>query len=157
DYGFNMVSRTRVEKHLTAGRGVFEIDVTAFLRENELLDRIPRKQPGVAREGDAALHRRPDFHAEEIARREQEAMSRGVAAIQAAAPTLTVERRAPSEDVLRELLAVEQAAFPEEVRYDEKYMRGLFLQQSAELLLLRDAGELIGFALTYASPLHPAD
>ena len=155
DYGHNLVSRTRVEKHRDAGRGVFEIDVEAFIREVELTDRIPEKRAGVAAEADASIHRRPSFHAEEIARREEEAFKRGVAAIQAAAPELTVERAVPTDDLVPELLAVETAAYPEVLRYAEKDFRARFLQQDAELILLRRGGALVGFAFTYESMVRP--
>ena len=157
DYGCTRVTPEGARKHLDGHRGVFEIDVRGYLREQGLLDKIPRKLPGVAREADAVVHRRPDFHAAEIARREEDVLAVGARVIRAAAPELTAELRAPSEDLLPELLAVEHAAFPQEIRYDEGFFRLRFLHQRAEFLLLRDARRLVAFALTYRTLLRPQE
>ncbi|MBI3280200.1 MAG: GNAT family N-acetyltransferase [Acidobacteria bacterium] len=153
DYGFNLVTLNSVEKLLTAGRGVFEIDVAAFVRENDLLGPAVR-QSMPAPEVEAAIHAKPAWQREEICAREQEVSEVALAAVKKnmfSAPRLEFVQTA-GEPLLEELVAAEREAFAEDLRYSAAELRERLQQRSSELLLLRDGNHLIGFALYYVIP-----
>jgi WD40 repeat protein/ribosomal protein S18 acetylase RimI-like enzyme len=161
DYGYNLVTLASVDKLLTGGRGVFEIDVALFVAEFGLNTSRPTQQdvPGAeqetqARDSGAVLFQKPPEHDEEIRYREAEALAAANEALQVrAGADLALELlRSPGNEVISECMQVENTSFSPELRYSEAEVRERLHFKDAELILVRERSSLVGFALSYVLP-----
>jgi GNAT superfamily N-acetyltransferase len=156
DYGYNLVLAGTIEKLMSGGRGVFEIDVRAFLAKHQLLDKVPTKEEGVARERDTPLYQGAEARQEELTRREQHRREQAESALRAQFPDICVEMKPTFDNALRnEVLALHRVAFPEYAFIDERHYDLRMVQPDAELLVARSGGCMLGVALIFCTDALP--
>jgi WD40 repeat protein/GNAT superfamily N-acetyltransferase len=163
DFGFNLVTLSSVDKLLTGGRGVFEIDVEHFISEFGLEDKAPcwKTQIGGAAEPkpEMLIAARPPDHNVEIRSREDELIAATTARLTNAefeAPRFELLHR-PETGGIQDVLSIEREAFPPELRYTESDIRDRLVLKDAELVCLRDGGDLSAFAVCYVMPAISRD
>jgi ribosomal protein S18 acetylase RimI-like enzyme len=154
DYGYNHVGVGRVEKWLDGGRGVIEVDVARYLDERRRPS-APRPIVSVPARFDVAVHRRPDHHAGELARREASVTS--LAAAAAGEPIAISLERDADPAVVAELTSVDASAFQGPLRYDANTYFDHWSRPFGCTVLARAGEQLVGFALCYQSPTGPRD
>src|SRR5262245_19415808 len=148
DYSFSLVGWGTVEKLYTGGRGIFEIDVAAYLSENDALaGKIGKSGETVAQERTKDIYRPPAHQSEEISSRRADALRRCEARVSRLLPNLCIERVVePGSVLLDQIMNVENSAFPEQLRYSRQHVADRLILKDAELLLIRQEQALLGFA-----------
>jgi ribosomal protein S18 acetylase RimI-like enzyme len=154
DYCFSMVGWGTVEKLYTGGRGVYEIDVEQYLLENETLkNKIGKSGAPVVQARKSEIFAPPAHHEDELSWRRNDAIARAEQRMSRLLADVRIERIAePSDAIIRELIEVENSAFPEELRYGREHFAERLILKDAELLLVRQQQSLAGFALSYVAP-----
>ncbi|NEU97915.1 GNAT family N-acetyltransferase [Bradyrhizobium uaiense] len=158
DFGFNLVGHQTIDKLTSGGRGVFEIDIQAFLGARHLLDSIPNKEKPAVEGTEAAFFDRPAEREAELTHRSQEKLRQAEVALRSVLPDAHFEIHREIDDATSaELLALHRHAFPEYAFVDEQYYAERMRQRDATLFVARSGGAMVGMTLTFRSGILPND
>ncbi|MFH0301454.1 GNAT family N-acetyltransferase [Bradyrhizobium sp. 31Argb] len=158
DFGFNLVGHQTIDKLTSGGRGVFEIDIQAFLGARHLLNSIPNKEKTAIEGSEAAFFDRRGEREAELTRRGEEKQKQAEVSLRSVLPEAHFEiHREIDSATCAELLALHRQAFPEYAFVDEQYYAERMRQRDATLFVARSGGAMAGMALTFRSGLLPND
>jgi ribosomal protein S18 acetylase RimI-like enzyme len=153
DYGYNAVGFGTIEKLLTGGRGVYEIDVAAYMADKPAAPELAKETASISLEDEALIYRPLPGHEREIELRLQAAIDDGLAKVSAKHPQARLEFvQTPDDTVLDRLVEIDAAAFGGGLRYERESFRERLLQKDAQFLVLRDGRPIVGFAFAYVIP-----
>jgi GNAT superfamily N-acetyltransferase len=154
DFPVNNVTYVSIEKDTSDPRGVFEIDLRAFLTERRLMDAVTeKKKSSLPVYGSSSTG---SSESSELRRRETAVLAEATESMSRMVPAIVVERHSETNPLLTaNLISLHASAFPEYPPFAESDYARRMTQTNSEAYLLRIGSQSVGFALWYTTPLLP--
>src|SRR5262249_758287 len=113
DFGYNLVGQQTIDKLVSGGRGVFEIDIQAFLGGRHLVNWIRGKEKTAIEGPESAFFDRAGERGAELTRRLEEKLRQSELSLRSVLPDVQFEiHRKIDSATISELLALHRQAFP---------------------------------------------
>ncbi len=154
DYGFTQVGANKVEKLVDGNKGVFEIDVEEYIKENKLISQIHKKEKTSFSTPKMSIDRQPDYHETTIDERKEKVVNKFTKKLSEKLPNPKIEitNKAFSDELIEELLSIEKDSFSNELRYSTDDIKKRLQQKTSQIIMIYEDKTPVGFILSYVSP-----